>query len=109
MKVPVVAAMLIAASVWMAGPLQAATITGCLKGPNPEGVYDLTNTKAKGEIEVGGNSGLAEHVGHTVQLTGEWVKSGGDIGEKEPASREQEANERHFKVSSIKHLAAGCK
>ncbi len=108
MKLPAIAAMLIAAGVWAAGPLQAATITGCLKGPNPEGVYDLTHSKQKGEIEVGGNSGLAEHVGHTVQLTGEWVKSGADIGEKEAAGHE-EANERHFKVSSIKHLAAGCK
>jgi hypothetical protein len=108
MKVPVIAAMLIAAGLWAVPSLQAATITGCLKGPNSEGVYDLTNTKQKGEIEVGGNSGLAEHVGHTVELTGEWVKSGADIGEKEEAGHE-EAHERHFKVSSIKHLAAGCK
>ena len=87
--------------------IAAETITGCLKGPNSEGVYELTNKQEKSTIEVGGNPELADHVGHTVKLTGEWVKSGAEIGEKEAAGKEEES-ERHFKVSSVKHIAVGC-
>jgi hypothetical protein len=86
----------------------AESISGCLKGPNSEGVFDLTNTQEKQKIEVGGNPDLAAHVGHTVKLTGEWVKSGKDIGEKEEAGGKEEENERHFKVSGVEHVAAGC-
>ena len=90
------------------GYARAADITGCLTGPNSEGVYELTNTNPKHEIEVGGSPDLAEHVGHTVKLTGEWVKSGAEIGEKETAGKEKEKHEQHFKVSSVQHIALGC-
>ncbi len=108
MKTRVILIAPIAAIALTVGHAGAATITGCLKGPNSEGVYELTNTNQKHEIEVGGSPDLAEHVGHTVKLTGKWVKSGADIGEKEEAGKEEEKNERHFKVGSVKHIAAGC-
>jgi hypothetical protein len=108
MKTRMILAATTAAIALTLGSAGAATITGCLKGPNAEGVYELTNTKEKGEIEVGGSSELASHVGHTVKLTGKWVKSGTEIGEKEAAGKEDESKERHFKVSSLKHIAAGC-
>jgi len=108
MKTRMILAATTAAIVLTLGSAGAATITGCLKGPNAEGVYELTNTKEKGEIEVGGSSKLADHVGHTVKLTGKWVKSGAEIGETGAAEKEDESKERHFKVSSLKHIAAGC-
>jgi hypothetical protein len=106
MKPLVILTAVIAAATLAIGIASADTITGCLKGKNAEGVYELTNTGQKGEIEVGGSSDLAEHVGHTVKLTGDWVKSGADIGEKEAGKEDK--NERHFKVSSVQHIKAGC-
>jgi hypothetical protein len=98
------------------GNAGATTLTGCLNGANSEGVYELTNSNQKGDIEVGGNPTLAKHVGHTVKLTGRWVKSGTEIGEKadtakqeqEEGGKEEQENERHFKVSSVHHISAGC-
>jgi hypothetical protein len=83
---------------------------------NSEGIYELTNSNQKGEIEVGGNPTLAEHVGHTVAPTGERVKTGSEIGEKSETSlqekaaagKEEQENERHFKVSLVTHIALGC-
>jgi hypothetical protein len=106
----------IVAIVVVVGSAGATTLTGCLKGANPEGVYVLTNSNQKGEIEVGGSPALAKHVGHTVKLTGTWVKSGVEIGEKaeiakqenEEVGKEEKENERHFKVSSVQHISAGC-
>jgi hypothetical protein len=80
------AALLFAVSVTAAAQDQSTpsnngqkTVTGCLSGPNDEGAYVLKSSK--GTFEVGGNDQLKQHVGHTVRLTGEWVKSGAEIGE----------------------------
>ena len=93
------------------------TITGCLSGPNAEGAYLLKTDK--GEVEVGNDSKLKEHVGHEVKLTGEYAKPG-TIGENESAEKKEsgaksemgekgkEKNERHFKVDKIDHVADTC-
>lgn len=87
------------------------TITGCLSGPNSEGVYVL-KTAEKGSVEVGGDKQLKEHVGHEVKLTGDWTKSGSAIGENEAAEKKEsstkEKNERHFKVEKIEHVSDTC-
>ena len=94
-----------------------ATLTGCLSGPNDEGVYELKSGKK--EVEVGGLDDLSKHVGHKVRLHGAWAKSGAEIGEKENAASEakegkegkegkEEKGERHFKVASIDHLSDTC-
>ena len=88
-----------------------STLTGCLSGPNSEGVYDLKSGKKS--VEVGGNDELSKHVGHKVKLHGSWAKSGSEIGEKEAAGTEkkegkEEKGERHFKVTSIDHMAETC-
>jgi hypothetical protein len=89
------------------------TLTGCLSGPNDEGVYDLKSGKRT--VEVGGLDDLSKHVGHEVRLHGSWAKSGSEIGEKEAAggseSKEgkEEKGERHFKVASIDHVSDTCK
>jgi hypothetical protein len=88
------------------------TLTGCLSGPNDEGVYELQHGAKK--VEVGGNDELSKHVGHTVKLHGMWAK-GSDIGEKEGSEKgeakggNEEKGERHFKVSSIDHISDTCK
>jgi len=89
-----------------------STITGCLSGPNSEGVYTLKT--AKHEVEVGGLDDLSKHVGHEVKLHGNWAKKGGDIGEKEETAgkggkeSKEEKGERHFKVSSIEMVSETC-
>ncbi|MGH7948181.1 MAG: hypothetical protein ACREQF_03030 [Candidatus Binataceae bacterium] len=88
-------------------------ITGCLSGPNSEGAYNLKGKDSKQSVEVGGLDDLAKHVGHAVSLTGVWVKSGAEIGEKELAG-EMEEHERHdgahkhFKVSAVQHVSTDC-
>jgi hypothetical protein len=87
---------------------------GCLSGPNDEGAYVLKSSN--GAFEVGGNDELKHHVGHTVRLTGNWVKSDAEIGENESAEKNEKkegndhrgVTERHFKVSDIHHISDSC-
>jgi hypothetical protein len=90
------------------GTAGSATLTGCLSGPNDEGVYELKSGKK--EVEVGGLDDLSKHVGHKVRLHGSWTKSGSDIGEKESSESKgkEEKGERHFKVASIDHISDTC-
>jgi hypothetical protein len=95
----------------------AATLTGCLSGPNQEGVYELKSGKKT--VEVGGLDDLSKHVGHQVKLHGNWANST-EIGEKESGAEHKDADadkakgktdeksERHFKVSSIDHVSDSC-
>jgi hypothetical protein len=105
---------------------KAASITGCLSGPNDEGAYVL-KTKTH-SVEVGGTDELKKHVGHEVKLTGSWAKSGSEIGENESAEKHEAAekhegmekkeagekgeahggHERHLKVDKIDHIATSC-
>jgi hypothetical protein len=95
-----------------------STLTGCLSGPNQEGVYELKSGKRT--VEVGGLDDLSKHVGHTVKLHGSWAK-GSEIGEKEEGAEHKEGaaegksksggeekGERHFKVASIDHVSDTC-
>jgi len=90
----------------LTGHADAVTLTGCLSGPNAKGVYELIRKDRGQKIHVGGSPDLANHVGHTVRLTGELTKNPAEIGEKEGGS--QEKNVRHFKVASVEHIAKGC-
>ena len=92
----------------------AATLTGCLSGPNDEGAYVLEHGSKK--VEVGGNDELSKHVGHTVKLHGTW-STGSAIGEKESSEKgeakegkegKEEKGEHHFKVTSIDHVSDTC-
>jgi len=90
------------------GAAGSATLTGCLSGPNDEGVYELKSGKK--EVEVGGLDDLSKHVGHKVRLHGSWTKNGSDIGEKESSESKgkEEKGERHLKVASIDHISDTC-
>ena len=110
------------------GAAGGTTLTGCLSGPNDEGVYELKTSK--GKVEAGGLDDLSKHVGHEVKLHGSWAKSGSEIGEKEgkegseaaekkegkehseaaeKKGGNEEKGERHFKVASIDHVSDTCK
>lgn len=90
------------------------TLVGCLSGPNHEGVYVLET--GSGTVDVGGLSGLNNHAGHRVKLTGHWAKNGAEIGERDPSEnkatehqdREEDVNEKWFKVSKIRMLSKTC-
>ena len=89
------------------------TLTGCLTGPNDEGAYVLKTKSSKKGIEVGGSDELSKHVNNEVKLHGSWAKSGSEVGEKEGAEAkgekgEKESAEKHFKVTSIDHIADTC-
>ena len=87
------------------------TVTGCLSGPNGEGLYTLTNGHYKKGLEVGGNDELKNHVGHEVKLTGTWA-SESDLGAKETKTETKESKsekkEKHMKVSKIDHISETC-
>jgi hypothetical protein len=84
-------------------------ITGCLSGPDSDGIYTLKTRRH--EYEVGGLSDLKGQVGHEVKLTGTWVKTNGEITGKETASKNEEAtkHERHMKVSAVHRVSDACK
>ena len=84
------------------------SVTGCLSGPNAEGVYELTSGKHK--IDVGGNDELKNHVGHKVTVTGQWA-SAADIGATDAAEKSEkgaEKTEKHLKATSIKMVSESC-
>lgn len=83
------------------GAAGSATITGCLSGPNDEGVYELKSGKRT--VAVGGLDDLSKHVGHEVRLHGSWAKSGSEIGEKE----EKGGSEAAEKKEAMKKKASG--
>jgi hypothetical protein len=91
-----------------------ATLTGCLSGPNHEGVYVLQTGSET--VDVGGLAELSKHPGHRVRLTGTWAKNGAEIGEKDPAEnketeqqdREEDAKEKWFKVAAVHMLSKTC-
>src|ERR1700752_3143849 len=87
-----------------AGKPAEHSLSGCLSGPNAEGVYLL---KSRHSREGGGLDELGGHVGHKVKLTGHWVASGAEIGEKPEAKQEKE-KERHFKVDKLEMVAESC-
>ncbi len=90
------------------------TLTGCLSGPNHEGVYVLET--ASETVDVGGLAELSKHPGHKVKLNGTWAKNGAEIGEKDPAEnketekqeREEDAKEKWFKVRTVQMLSRTC-
>lgn len=71
----------------------AATLPGCLSGPNDEGLYTL-KTAAK-SVEVGGIADLSNHVGHEVTPAGSWSKS---VDERDTASEKTDKGERQVTI-----------
>jgi hypothetical protein len=72
------------------------TIQGCLSDGASDGWYVLTKRKGDEtkEIQVSGDATFEAHIGHEVQLTGEW-KEAGD-------------GSKHFQATGMKHIAETC-
>jgi hypothetical protein len=97
---------------------KAATVEGCLTGPNEQNVYVLANEK-RCCILLEGEPDLSAHVGHRVKLTGEWAEgpeelrgreniAGKKVREGKKVKDEPEPQERFFKVARLEHLADTC-
>jgi hypothetical protein len=87
------------------------SLTGCLSGPNHEGVYVLETGSEI--VDVGGLHELNDHVGHKVKLVGKWAKSGAEIGEKDPSENKEteqrdRVKEKWFRVSKIHMMSRRC-
>ena len=83
------------------GAAGSATLTGCLSGPNDEGVYELKSGKK--EVEVGGLDDLSKHIGHKVRLHGAWAKNGAEIGEKKTRrAKPKKVRERRARSATSK-------
>jgi hypothetical protein len=84
----------------------SSTITGCLS--RNAGYFYLTDSGGKKYHLVGYNAKtIAEHVGHTVEITGTPTIKTTDTSQEglESSAKEQ----RVFKVQSVKHIADTCK
>jgi len=83
------------------------TVTGCLSGPNNDGMYTLINKRLKNGINVNSAQGLdlKDHVGQEVKLAGTWTSGGAAIAEKEKPG---EKADRLFQATKIQQIAAAC-
>jgi hypothetical protein len=97
---------------------KAATVEGCLTGPNEQNVYVLANEK-RCCILLEGEPDMSAHVGHKVKLAGEWVEgpegiqgreniAGKKVREGKKVKDDPEPEQRFFKVTKVVHLADTC-
>ena len=91
------------------GAGKTSTLTGCVsKEADSDGMYTLTNSHFKKGIEIGPTDQVQAHAGHEVKLTGKWA-SAAAAGETDTAATSgKEKGERHFEVSSLKHISDTC-
>ncbi len=89
---------------------QGMSVTGCLKqGTDKGGYYIMADGKMYEVMAHGVN--LAEHVGHTVTLTGHSVKLSEAQESKKEASEKAEAGSspyRDFQVTGLKMVSSSC-
>ena len=74
----------------------AKAMEGCLADGASDGWYVLTKKKDDGttkDVKVQGDDSFEAHIGHQVELTGEWKGEG---------------DEKYFHATGMKHLAASC-
>ena len=90
---------------------QATSITGCLKqGTDTGGYYIMAGGKMY-EVMAAHGVNLAEHVGHTITVTGHTVKlSEADEAKKEASEKAEAGSSPYvdFKVASVKMVSATC-
>ncbi len=88
------------------------TITGCLeKGTEAEGFFIISEGKKHWELYPDSGVSLAEHVGHTVTVTGTVAHRTPEQEAKTQSSEKKETgNKKHadLQVSSVKHVSDTC-
>ncbi len=81
---------------------KAATLIGCLSGPNAEGKYVLASMQHRSGVQVLGPDDLKNDSGTKVKLTGSWEAS----PEQQPQANAKKT--RRFQVTAIEVLSQHC-
>jgi hypothetical protein len=88
------------------------TVTGCLqKGVEPVGFFIIGADNKHWELYSGKEVSLADHVGHTVTVTGAIAKRSPQQEQKSQPSEKKEIGERQhadLQVSSLKMVSETC-
>lgn len=88
------------------------TITGCLqKGTESEGFYLISKEGKHWELYTNPDVSLADHVGHTVTVTGIVAHRSATQEEKsQPSEKKETGTRKHadLQVSSLKHVSDSC-
>ncbi len=91
---------------------KAETITGCLqKGTESEGYYLISTEGKHWELYGNPDVSLADHVGHTVTVTGTVAHRSATQEEKtQPNEKKETGSRKHadLQVSSVKHVSDTC-
>src|SRR5581483_8804808 len=91
---------------------KAETITGCLqKGTESEGYYLISKEGKHWELYSNPDVSLADHVGHTVTVTGTVAHRSATEEEKtQPNEKKETGSRKHadLQVSSVKHVSETC-
>lgn len=82
-----------------------ATVTGCLER---EGA-DYTLKAESGEVyKVTGPENLADHVGHTVRITGKKSGDAGSSAADPAAGRSGQSDKMNLHAEKLEHVSASC-
>ncbi len=98
----------------MAGEKASATqtVTGCLqKGTEPVGFFLISTEDKHWELYTNPDVSLAEHVGHTITVTGTVAhRSKAQEEKSQPHEKKEIAGKQHadLQVSSVKMVSATC-
>lgn len=92
---------------------KSQTVTGCLqKGQESGGYYIIGANDKHWELYDSANASLADHVGHTVTVTGTVAHRSQEQEQKSQTSEKQETGSRQhsdLQVTSVKMVSADCK
>ncbi len=107
-------------SVWLHGALQmgeekapaAQTVTGCLqKGAEPGGFFLISTDNKHWELYTNPGVSLADHIGHTITVTGTVAhRSKAQEEKSQPFEQKEMGGRQHddLQVSSVKMVNASC-
>jgi len=88
------------------------TVTGCLqKGAEPGGFFLISTDNKHWELYASAGVSLADHVGHTIAVTGALAHRSKAQEEKSQPYEQKEIGERQhddLQVSSVKMVSASC-
>lgn len=88
------------------------TITGCLQKGSEDGGFFLVSGNKHWELYPESGVSLAEHVGHTVTVTGTVAhRSSAQEEKSQPHEKKEMGTKEHadLKVTSMKHVSETCK
>ena len=84
----------------------STTVQGCLSGS--AGSYVLTASNGNTYMLTGETSGLKDHVGHEVSITGKVSGSSAPSASSTPGASSANTGAQSLEVQSMKHISASC-